>query len=98
MSSRNCETDTESFSILRSYFDKMFTNLEERLDESKKSGTSESKKIKVIDRTEKFKHKSNKIQYQFNLEQEEILYEVKQLLKDGAISRPRKKIQEVIVN
>lgn len=84
----------DSLSLVKSYFDKKLDHLKNELMDA----SSKPEKRRKIEVTECFKHKSNKVQYEFNSNQIDIVEDIIRLLDKGAVNRPKRKAKELLVN
>lgn len=85
----------DSFSLLKTYLDEKLDTLREEIKEDVEEKAVKRRKV---DSTESFKHKSNIIQYKFNLEQQELAEDIMKLISKGAVNRPKRKLEKLIQN
>ena len=90
----NSITLDDTFSLVKTYFDKKFTGLKRELTENQLHQSKEKRLKRSVPDVD-FKYKSNKKQFEFNNSIAEKIDEVMDLLENGAINRPIKRLGEL---
>ena len=84
-------TAEDTFSLVKSYFDKKFTGLKRELL-VKSANVPKKRKIGV---ESNLKYKSNKKQLEFNIDMEDKINDAIKLLEAGYISKPIKELKKM---